>query len=52
MTQADSRREIPKAYDPKSVEQRIYDLWVQGGYFIPTIDPDREPFVVIMPPPT
>jgi valyl-tRNA synthetase len=33
------------------VEQRIYDLWVQGGYFIPTIDPDREPFVVIMPPP-
>ncbi len=51
MTQADSRREIPKAYDPKSVEQRIYDLWVQGGYFIPTIDPDREPFVVIMPPP-
>ena len=51
MTQADSRREIPKAYDPKSVEQRIYDLWVQGGYFTPTIDPDREPFVVIMPPP-
>ena len=51
MTQADSRREIPKAYDPKSAEQRIYDLWVQGGYFTPTIDPDREPFVVIMPPP-
>ncbi|MDA1347570.1 MAG: valine--tRNA ligase [Chloroflexi bacterium] len=52
MTQAASRKtNIPKAYDPKSVEGRIYESWVKGGYFTPTIDPDKKPFVVIMPPP-
>ncbi len=42
---------MPKAYDPKAAEGRIYDLWMDGGYFTPKIDPDREPFVIIMPPP-
>ena len=51
MTQAPSRREIPKAYDPQVVERRIYDLWVEGGYFTPVIDRSQDPFVVIMPPP-
>ena len=51
MTQTTSRREIPKAYDPGAVEQRIYDYWVKEGYFTPTIDRSKEPFVVIMPPP-
>ena len=51
MTQTKPRKEIPKAYDPKAVEQRIYDLWLQGGYFTPSIDREKKPFVVIMPPP-
>ena len=51
MTQATPRRDIPKAYDPKAVEQRIYDFWVDRGYFTPTIDHSKEPFVIIMPPP-
>ena len=42
---------MSKAYDPKAAEGRIYDLWMDGGYFTPKIDPDREPFVIIMPPP-
>ncbi len=42
---------MPKAYDPKAAEGRIYDLWMNGGYFTPEIDPDRKPFVIIMPPP-
>ena len=46
-----ARPDIPKAYDPKSVEERIYDLWLRGGYFTPTIDRTKDPFVVIMPPP-
>ena len=50
MTRTASRRDIPKAYDPKAVEQRIYDLWLERGYFTPTIDRSRQPFVVIMPP--
>ena len=50
MTQARARSEIPKAYDPKAVEQRIYDSWMEGGYFTPEIDRSRKPFVIIMPP--
>ena len=52
MTQLDqAARDIPKAYDPGAVEQRLYGSWMEGGYFTPTIDPEKEPFVVIMPPP-
>ena len=43
--------EMPKAYDPKATEQRIYESWIEGGYFTPEIDPSRKPFVIIMPPP-
>ena len=51
MTQTRAKREIPKAYDPHATETRIYDLWMDGGYFTPTIDQDKQPFVIIMPPP-
>ena len=51
MTQAQAKRDIPKAYDPKAVEQRIYDQWLEGGYFTPQIDRSKKPYVVIMPPP-
>ncbi|MFN3974215.1 MAG: valine--tRNA ligase [Dehalococcoidia bacterium] len=50
MSQA-STSPLPKAYDPKGVEQRIYQRWLQGGYFTPKINPTRKPFVIIMPPP-
>jgi valyl-tRNA synthetase len=43
--------EIPKAYEPGKIEKKWYDFWLQQGYFTPEIDPDKKPFVVIMPPP-
>ena len=51
MTQSKTLSEIPRAYEPQSVEKRIYDFWSDGGYFTPEIDHSREPFTVIMPPP-
>ncbi len=42
---------MPRAYDAASVEQRIYQTWWDAGHFVPRIDPDREPFCVVMPPP-
>ena len=50
-TRAEKLSEIPKAYNPKEVEDRIYQLWMDNGYFTPTIDPQKKPFVIIMPPP-
>jgi valyl-tRNA synthetase len=50
--------QLPKAYDFKSTEPRIYKMWEQGGYFRPSNDPNRpdfdpskKPFVISIPPP-
>jgi len=46
--------QIPPAYDPKAVEQRLYQWWESSGYFKPREDPNdpnRRPFVISMPPP-
>jgi valyl-tRNA synthetase len=42
---------MDKAYNPLAVESDIYNLWEKGGYFSPKIDPKKEPFSVILPPP-
>ena len=44
-------KELPKVYDPSTVEKRIYDMWQTGGYFKGVIDPDKKPFSIVMPPP-
>ena len=50
--------ELPKTYDFKTTEPRIYAMWEAGGYFQPDndpnkpgFDPDRKPFVISIPPP-
>ena len=43
--------DIPKAYLPQNVEERLYRFWMEKGYFTARIDPDKKPFVIIMPPP-
>lgn len=42
---------LAKAYDPRLVEAGMYDHWDAAGYFQPRERPDREPFVIVMPPP-
>jgi valyl-tRNA synthetase len=42
--------EITKAYEPGKIEKKWYDFWLKQGYFTPGIDPDKKPFVIIMPP--
>ncbi len=44
-------RELPKTYDPKLVEKKIYDMWMKGGYFKGVVDKDKKPFSIVMPPP-
>ncbi|MCL2679559.1 MAG: valine--tRNA ligase [Dehalococcoidia bacterium] len=48
---SDSLHELPKAYEPRHVEPKWYDYWMQKGYFTPKIDKSKKPFVVIQPPP-
>jgi valyl-tRNA synthetase len=53
-----SKYELPKTYDFKATESRIYEMWEKGGYFKPRNDPNKpdfdptvEPFVISIPPP-
>jgi len=46
-------KEMATAYDPKSTEQKIYSLWMKGGFFNPDKLPKRhkKPFTIAIPPP-
>ncbi|NWG35950.1 MAG: valine--tRNA ligase [Chloroflexi bacterium] len=53
-----TKHELPKTYDFKSTESRIYAMWEAGGYFQPWNDPNQpgfdpnvKPFVISIPPP-
>ncbi|MBI3913566.1 MAG: valine--tRNA ligase [Chloroflexi bacterium] len=46
-----SNSEMPKAYEPKHVEERLYEWWEKRGYFTPKIDRKKKPFVISIPPP-
>ena len=43
--------QMPSAYNPADVEQRIYQDWQSKGYFSAKIVNGKEPYVIIMPPP-
>ena len=44
-------KELAKAYEPQEVEGRIYDFWMQGGYFHAEVDPKKKPYTIVIPPP-
>ncbi len=44
-------KQLEKLYDPKQVESRIYDFWLEGGYFHAVVNPDKKPYTIMMPPP-
>jgi len=45
--------ELPTAYDPKKVEDKIYQLWLKSGFFNPDKLPKthKKPFTIAVPPP-
>ena len=43
--------EMPKTYDPTSVEQKWYRKWESSGYFHAEPNPDKQPFTIVIPPP-
>ena len=44
-------RQLAKVYDPHEVEDRIYQFWLDGGYFHAEVNPDKKPYTIVMPPP-
>ena len=43
--------QMPRAYNAADVERRIYQSWLDNGYFHANTKPDEQPYVIIMPPP-
>ena len=44
-------KELAKTYDPKGIEERLYQKWVDKKYFHAEVDRSRKPFTIVMPPP-
>jgi len=44
-------KELEKTYDPKQIEDRLYEKWESKGYFHAEVDPKKKPFTIMMPPP-
>ena len=45
------KKELPKVYEPREVEGRVYEMWEKNGCFEGRRDPDKRPFTIVMPPP-
>ncbi len=43
--------ELPKAYTPHEVEDRLYKSWEEKGYFSASPDPSKKPYSIVIPPP-
>ena len=43
--------ELPKTYDPKAVEDKLYKFWVDSGFFHAEVNPDKKPYTIVIPPP-
>ena len=44
-------RELAKTYDPKGIEDRLYQKWLDKKYFHAEVDHSRTPFTIVIPPP-
>ena len=44
-------KELAKTYDPKGLEDRIYQKWLDNKYFHAEVNREKKPFTIVMPPP-
>lgn len=44
-------KNLEKTYEPQKVEERLYKMWTDNGYFHAKIDPNKKPYTIVIPPP-
>ena len=44
-------KELAKTYDPKDIEDRLYEKWINKKYFHAEVDKKKKPFTIVIPPP-
>ena len=45
------KKELEKNYNPKAMEDRIYQNWIDKKYFHAEVDETKKPFTIVIPPP-
>lgn len=44
-------KNIAKNYNPAEFEDKLYNEWVEKGYFHAEVDKNKKPFTIVIPPP-
>lgn len=44
-------KDLAKQYDPAEVEDKTYKFWLDNKYFHATVNPDKKPYTIVIPPP-
>ena len=44
-------KELAKTYDPKGIEDKLYQKWLEKKYFHAEVDNSKKPFTIVIPPP-
>ncbi|WP_053956108.1 valine--tRNA ligase [Inediibacterium massiliense] len=44
-------KNLDKTYNPQEFEKRIYEDWMEKGYFKANVNKEKEPFAIVLPPP-
>ncbi len=44
-------KELAKTYDPKNIEEKQYQKWIDKKYFHAEVDRSKKPFTIVIPPP-
>ncbi len=42
---------LPTKYNPAEIEEKWYRTWMEKGFFRGRVNPDKEPYCIVIPPP-
>lgn len=45
------KKELAKTYNPKDIEEKLYQKWLDNKYFHAEVDRSKKPFTIVIPPP-
>ncbi len=44
-------KNLEKTYSPQEFEKKVYENWMEKGYFHATVNPEKTPYTIVLPPP-
>ena len=47
----ENKTDMDKAYNPKKVEEKWYENWMEKGYYKASVTSEKTPYTIVIPPP-